>query len=212
MPRSLTATLRACLDGTRRENFPPINPWWWWWWWTRISSLSRIVVLGFVPRHAHNSPIGDRFLFRLPAFDENRSGRERHSAKKFLSDDLHVEANDRKSRFMSFTLMLTLWPLTYHFFPHRWKLRRACIQPHASWRCHDARGRDTINRENSSENRLIIGQPRERKLSRAIEFFYFSNKIRKFIDLISIQSFARILIWIYIYIYIFRSNCLSWKL
>lgn len=51
--------------------------------------------------------------------------RERHSAKKFLSDDLHVEANDRKSRFMSFTLMLTLWPLTYHFFPHRWKLRRA---------------------------------------------------------------------------------------
>lgn len=138
--------------------------------------------------------------------------RERHSAKKFLSDDLHVEANDRKSRFMSFTLMLTLWPLTYHFFPHRWKLRRACIQPHASWRCHDARGRDTINRENSSENRLIIGQPRERKLSRAIEFFYFSNKIRKFIDLISIQSFARILIWIYIYIYIFRSNCLSWKL
>lgn len=124
MPRSLTATLRACLDGTRRENFPPINPWWWRWW-TRISSLSRIVVLGFVPRHAHNSPIGDRFLFRLPAFDENRSGRERHSAKKFLSDDLHVEANDRKSRFMSFTLMLTLWPLTYHFFPHRWKLRRA---------------------------------------------------------------------------------------
>ena len=76
-----SATLRACLDGTRRENFPPINPWWWRWW-TRISSLSRIVVLGFVPRHAHNSPIGDRFLFRLPAFDENRSGRERDTRRR----------------------------------------------------------------------------------------------------------------------------------
>lgn len=97
----------SASDGTLRE-FSPINPWR-----TRISSLSRIVVLGTLCRGTRTPQ--DRFL-RLPAFDENRSGRDTRRSKKFLSDDLHVEANDRKSRFMSFTLMLTLWPLTYHFF------------------------------------------------------------------------------------------------
>lgn len=137
----------SASDGTLRE-FSPINLWR-----TRISSLSRIVVLDTLCRGTRTPQ--DRFL-RLPAFDENRSGRDTRRSKKFLSDDLHVEANDRKSRFMSFTLMLTLWPLTYHFF--------AIDESYGALHhigVHDATIRLIVRTRSIDENRLIIGQPKK---------------------------------------------------